>query len=87
MPLEKSAGSGQGATGGGGRTRSPRDPTPLTCSTRAAVSTQQAMKQMEKPRRSSDLLPKSSTTNTWEEGAQAKRGGWGAPSPARQGAG
>lgn len=70
---------------GGGLTWSPRDPAPLTCSTRAAVSTQQALKQMEKPRRSSDLLPKSSTTNTCAEGAQGKRGGSGDPSPARQG--
>lgn len=43
-------------------------PHPLTCRTRAAVSTQQAAQQMEKPRSSRILLPKSSTTNTWRGG-------------------
>lgn len=37
----------------------------LTCSARAAVSTQQAVRQMEKPSSSSSLRPRSSTTNTY----------------------
>lgn len=37
---------------------------PLTCRASATVITQQAAKQMEKPRRRSSLLPNSSTTNT-----------------------
>ena len=49
-------------------------PTPLTCRTKATVSTQQAVKQVEKPRRSRNLLPKSSTTTTWKGRGPRKAG-------------
>ena len=42
-------------------------PTFLTCIAKAPVSTQQAVKQTEKPRRSRNLLPISSTTKIWRE--------------------
>lgn len=75
-PSTGSAPCGRGlwAAGGGarGRTRSRPGP-PLTCRARAVVSTQQEVQQMEKPRRSRTLLPRSSTTNTWRAGAQEKQ--------------
>lgn len=62
MPLEVGSGlRGWGATHG------PLVPL-LTCRARATVSTQQAVKQMEKPKRRRHLLPRSSTTNTWRGG-------------------
>lgn len=58
-----------------------RGPTLLTCRARAVVSTQQAVQQMEKPRRSRTLLPKSSTTRTWRGGRPGKAGRLRSPRP------
>ena len=60
----------------------PPHPPLLTCKARAAVSTQQAVKQREKPRRSRNLRPKSSTTNTCRGGGGGQAGRLS--SPARQ---
>lgn len=55
----------------------------LTCRARAAVSTQQAAKQTEKPRRRRTLRPRSSTTNTCKGGGTGQAGR--SRRPAREG--